>query len=124
MRKKSGLTPGGAGLLPRIVFSEGEVLELGRRMEQDERFVVMALVWKAKERAMEAGAQLLTVNPNETSQIHELQNEVRRLASLVVWMREIARDARTIADRLTADEREELEDMLYDQANSGSGPLE
>jgi hypothetical protein len=107
-----------AGRLIRDIFNNGEILELGRRIEQDEAMVVEALCGKAREAAMAATAMLITVDPNDIPQVRQCQDEIRRYSDLIVWIREIAAEARNVADELDEDDRRALDDLLYSQTGA------
>lgn len=107
-----------AGRLIRDIFNNGEILELGRRIEQDEAMVVEALCGRAREEAMAATALLISVDPNDITAVRQCQNDVRRYNDLVVWIREMVADARTIAEELDDDDRRALEDLIYGQTGA------
>lgn len=113
-RGRSALGKGNAGRLVRELWSDQELLNLAMKIENEEAYIVEALIWKAREAAMEANAALISTPPDQTAAIKALQDEILRYSTLVKWIREIARDARATDSLMSEDERNDLDHLLYE----------
>ncbi len=96
--------------LARAVLISADIEEqLTARNEHGTRPLVAVLA-KARREAAEALTLLVDVDPNQPADVTKLQNEVRRFADLVRWLKEIV--AAGLDDRFEVNdaERDELED--------------
>lgn len=73
---------------------------------------VLSILVKARNNAAQALAALAFVDPRKTNDIRDLQNAVRRFDDLVVWFGELVRDGFEADDEITAEDREEMIDLL------------
>lgn len=73
---------------------------------------LIAVLSLAKEQAALAMRGLVMVDPNETKQVREFQNEVRRYDDLVLWMRQLIVEGKEADRRIAEMDREEFEDLI------------
>jgi len=98
--------------LARAVLISADIEEqLTARNEHGTRPLVAVLA-KARREAAEALTLLVDVDPNQPADVTKLQNEVRRFADLVRWLKEIV--AAGLDDRFEVNdaERDELEEIV------------
>jgi len=98
--------------LARVALISADIEEqLTARAEHGMRPLIAVLA-KAKGEAAEALAALVDADADNASDLRRLQNEVRRFADLVRWLKEIV--AAGLDDRFDVDdaERDELERLV------------
>jgi hypothetical protein len=74
--------------------------------------ILLAQIASAREEAIEATRQLLTVDPYATQEIMTLQNEVKRFAELIVWIQNAHQNARDAYALLPETEQAEVLALL------------
>ena len=98
--------------LSRVALISADIEEqLTARTEHGMRPLIAVLA-KAKGQAADALAALIDVDAENAPEVRRLQNEVRRFADLVRWLKEIV--AAGLDDRFEVEdaERDELEQLV------------
>ena len=76
--------------------------------------ILLAQITSAREEAIEATRQLLTTDPTDAKAIMVLQNEVKRFAELIVWIRDSHQQAKDALALLPPEEQAEVIALLTD----------
>jgi hypothetical protein len=85
--------------------------QLTARREHGMRPLVAVLA-KARREAADAIALLVDAAPSDTAAITRLQNEVKRFADLVRWLKEIVNEGLDQQYEVTDAERDDLEELI------------
>src|ERR1051326_7485606 len=98
--------------LNRAALISADIEEQLTARERDGMRPLIAVLAKAKAQAAEAIAALLDTAPSDAAAIARWQNEVRRFADLVRFLREIVNDGLDGRYQVADAERDELERLI------------
>jgi hypothetical protein len=104
--------PVAALALERAALISADIEEQLTARSRDGMRPLIAVLAKAKAQAAEAIAALLDTPPSDSQAIMRLQNEVRRFADLVRFLREIVNDGLDQRYEVADAERDELERLI------------
>src|ERR1043165_5308305 len=98
--------------LERAALISADIEEQLTARERDGMRPLIAVLAKAKVQAAAAIAALIDAPPSDAAAIARLQNEVRRFADLVRFLREIVNDGLDESYEVADAERAELEQLI------------
>jgi hypothetical protein len=98
--------------LNRAALISADIEEQLTARERDGMRPLIAVLAKAKAQAAEAIAALIDTAPSDAAAIARWQNEVRRFADLVRFLREIVNDGLDGRYQVADAERDELERLI------------
>lgn len=75
---------------------------------------VLTILVKARDEAAAALFNLFTVGPEDVTKIRAYQNEVARYYDLIRWFKELVEDGIEYDREITAEDREEMVELLAD----------